>query len=296
MNLAGVFAPIPTPFDDDDRADLTRLRAALPRWVDSALSGIVVLGSTGEAVLLDEDESDRVIAEVREAVPPGRPVIAGTGRESTRATVRASRRAAELGADAVLVRTPGFFKSQMSAEVFVRHYTAVADATPVPVLLYNFAAVTGVNLPLDAVARLAGHPNIAGIKESGGDGARIADLVAAGSSGLVVLAGSASTFHESLCAGAVGGVLALAVLVPNACVRLFELTSDGKHDAARALQHQLVPLARLIGPTYGVAGLKAALRISGCDVGHPRPPLAPAPEAAVVALTEALARFEDIAA
>ena len=107
-------------------------------------------------------------------------MIVGTGRESTRAAVAAARRAAALGADAVLVRTPGFFKSQMTSEVFVRHYTAVADASPVPVLLYNFTAVTGVNLAADAVARLAAHPNIAGIKESGGDVAQIAEFVAAG--------------------------------------------------------------------------------------------------------------------
>ena len=111
MNLAGVFAPIPTPFDRDDRVDTARLRTALARWVTTPLTGFVVLGSNGEAVLLDEDESDRVIATARESVPKGRPFIVGTGRESTRAAVRAAKRAAELGADAVLVRTPGFFKT-----------------------------------------------------------------------------------------------------------------------------------------------------------------------------------------
>jgi 4-hydroxy-2-oxoglutarate aldolase len=256
----------------------------------------VVLGSSGEAPLMDEDESEQAIGAAREAVPRGRLLIAGTGRESTRASVRASRRAAELGADAVLVRTPGFFKSHMTADVFVRHYTAVADASPVPVLLYNFTAVTGVNLPVEAAARLAEHPNIAGMKESGGDVAHIADLAAAGSTRFVVLAGSASTFYAALCSGAIGGILALAVLVPDACVRLFELTRAGQHDAARALQRQLVPLARLIGPKYGIPGLKAALGMSGCDVGRPRPPLAPAPESAVAALKEALARLEEIAA
>jgi 4-hydroxy-2-oxoglutarate aldolase len=296
MNLTGVLAPIPTPFDDLDRLDLARLRAALPRWVNSPLAGIVVLGSTGEAALMDEDESERTIAATREAVPRERVLIAGTGRESTRATINASRRAAELGADAVLVRTPAFFKSQMTADVFVRHYTAVADRSPVPVLLYNFTAVTGVNLPVDAVGRLAEHPNIAGLKESGGDVGQIADFVAAAPPGFCVLAGSASTFYASLCVGAGGGILALAVLLPGACVRLFERTRAGQHDAARALQHQLVPLARLIGAKYGVAGLKAALSVAGCDVGRPRSPLAPAPEPAVAALKEALARIEEIAA
>src|SRR2546421_8297740 len=135
MNLRGVFAPIPTPFDREQQLDLSKLGAACARWAASPLSGLVVLGSTGEAVLLDEDESDRVVAIARAAWPSGRPFIVGAGRESTAATIHAVRRAAVLGADAVLVRTPGFYKSQMNTGVFVRHYTTVADASSVPVLL-----------------------------------------------------------------------------------------------------------------------------------------------------------------
>src|SRR5919106_1539538 len=177
MILAGIFAPIPTPFDERDEVDCGRLRAALARWIARPLTGFVVLGSNGEAGLMDDFESDRVIVTAREAVPAGRPLIVGTGRESTRAAVRAARRAAEHGADAVLVRTPAFFKTQMTSDAFVRHYTAVADASPVPVLLYNFTALTGVDLLPAAVSRLAMHPNIIGMKESGGDVGRINDLV-----------------------------------------------------------------------------------------------------------------------
>src|SRR5439155_16687359 len=126
-------------------------------------------------------------------------------------------RAAALGADAVLVRTPGFFKSQMTTDVFVRHYTAVADASPVPVLLYNFTAVTGVNLLPQAVTRLATHPNIIGMKESGGDIGQIAELVSETPSSFRVLAGSSTTFYAALCVGASGGTLALAGVLPDAC-------------------------------------------------------------------------------
>jgi len=294
MNLAVVYAPIPTPFDRDDRVDTARLRAALARWVTTPLTGFVVLGSNGEAVLLDEDESDRVIAAARESVPKGRPFIAGTGRESTRAAVRAAKRAAELGADAVLVRTPGFFKTQMTNDAFVRHYTAVADTSPVPILLYNFTALTGVNLPPAAVSRLATHPNIVGMKESGGDVAQIADLVSGTPDDFSVLAGSPSTFYAALSVGAVGGILALASVVPEACTRLYESTKAGRHDQARALQRQLVPLAKLVGSVYGVPGLKTALTLAGYDVGMPRPPLAPIPDAGVAALREALTTFEEV--
>src|SRR5919201_978916 len=193
MNLAGIFAPIPTPFDEQDRVDTTRLRAALARWVARPLTGFIVLGSNGEAALMDDFEADRVIVAAREVVPRDRPLIVGTGRESTQAAIRACRRAAEHGADAVLVRTPSFFKSQMTTDAFVRHYTAVADASPVPVLLYNFTALTGVDLLPAAVSRLATHPNIIGMKESGGDAGRINDLVSGTPDRFAVLAGTAST-------------------------------------------------------------------------------------------------------
>jgi 4-hydroxy-2-oxoglutarate aldolase len=296
MKLAGVFAPVPTPFDEQDRLDTGRLRAALVRLAARQLTGFVVLGSNGEAVLMDDFEADRVVVAAREAVPRDKLLIVGTGRESTQAAVRASKRAAEHGADAVLVRTPGFFKSQMTNDAFVRHYTAVADGSPVPVLLYNFTALTGVNLLPAAVSRLATHPNIVGMKESGGDVAQIADLVSGTPGDFNVLAGTTATFYAALAVGAVGGILALGCVVPDACVRLFELVRAGRHAEAVGLQRQLMPLARLLGPTYGVPGLKAALNLLGYDVGVPRAPLAPVPDAALPALRDALAQFEGIPA
>ena len=295
MDFHGVFAPVPTPFHRDERLDLGRLGAACARFAASPLSGLVVLGSTGEAVLLDEVESDRVVGVARQQWPSGRPFIVGAGRESTAATIGAVRRAAELGADAVLVRTPGFFKSQMTTDAFVRHYTAVADRSPVPVLLYNFTAVTGVNLEPAAVSRLATHPNIAGVKESGADMAQIADLVAGTPGDFSVLAGSATTFHSALGVGAAGGVLALACVLPDACVRLFELTRTGRQADAGALQHRLAAVARLVGSMHGVPGLKAAMHLVGCDVGVPRSPLAPVSEATLAVLREALVSFEEVA-
>jgi 4-hydroxy-2-oxoglutarate aldolase len=296
MKLAGVLAPVPTPFDQADRLDTGRLRVALTRLSARPLAGFVVLGSNGEAVLMDEFESDRAIVAAREAVPRDKTFIVGTGRESTQATVHASKRAAEHGADAVLVRTPGFFKGQMTNDAFVRHYTAVSDASPVPVLLYNFTALTGVNLLPAAVSRLATHPNIVGMKESGGDVAQIADLVSGTPGDFNVLAGAAGTFYAALAVGAVGGILALGCVVPDACVRLFDLARTGRHAEAVVLQRQLMPLTRLLGSTYGVPGLKAALMLLGIDVGVPRAPLSPVPDSALPVLRDALAQFEEIPA
>ena len=282
--FAGVYTPIVTPFRDDDSVDEAGLRGNVRRWMASTLTGLVVLGSNGEAVQLDDDEADRVVALARAEVPAGRPFIVGTGRESTRATIAATRRAAREGADAVLVRTPGFFKSQMTGDVFARHYTAVADASPVPVLLYNVTMFTGVNLPPEAVAALSAHPNIVGIKESGSDLAQIADYVARTTDDFTVLAGSATTYFHALCAGCDGGILALASLFPDECVRLQALVRANQIDEARALQRRLTPIARTIGTAHGVPALKAALDLLGYAGGPPRPPLQRAPAAIVEAL------------
>lgn len=291
MKLSGIFAPLPTPFDSEGELDEQRLRAAMPRWVASPLTGFVLLGTNGEAGLLADDEADRVIGEARPLVPADRPLIAGTARESTAHTISAARRAAALGADAVLVRTPCFFKAQMTGAALARHYGAVADASPVPVILYNFTAATGVTLTADVVATLSSHPNIVGVKESGGDIAQIADLVTAAPAGFSVLAGSATTFCAALCAGVHGGVLALAAIVPDACARLAELVRAGRYGEARQLQRELLPLARLISAGWGVAGLKAALMLVGIDAGVPRLPIDPAPESALAAFRTALAPF-----
>ena len=217
MNFCGVFAPIPTPFVDDE-LDLDALRDNLARWMETELAGIVVLGTNGESAQVNDNEADQLIVTARTVMPAGRLVIAGTGRESTRAPVTATRRAADAGADAVLVRTPSFFKRLMTEEALIRHYTVVADAAPIPVLLYNFSAATGVNLSPIAVGKLSEHPNIIGIKESGGSIEQVGDLVVKASPGFSVLVGSAPTFFASLCVGAIGGILALAAVQPALCV------------------------------------------------------------------------------
>lgn len=284
--FAGIFTPIVTPFRPDDTVDEAGLRGNVVRWMQTPLTGLVVLGSNGEAAQLDDAEADRVVSIVREAVPRDRVLLAGTGRESTKATIAATSRAAASGVDAVLVRTPSFFKSQMTTDVFVRHYVEVADASPVPVLLYNVTMFTGVNLAPEAVERLASHPNIAGMKESGSDVGQIAEycnfrLKPEATKDFTVLAGSATTLFHALVAGCDGAILALAGLLPDECVRLWTLVREGRMDEARALQLRLMPIARSVGGVYGVPGLKAALDLMGFAGGPPRPPLRPASPQAV---------------
>jgi 4-hydroxy-2-oxoglutarate aldolase len=291
MTFAAVFPPMSTPFTNGE-VDTRAIATNVQRWMRSGLGGVVALGSNGEAPLLDESESDRVIGAAREGIPSGKLLIAGTGRESTRGTIDASRRAAALGADAVLVRTPSYFKGRMTGDAFVRHYTAVADTSPVPVLLYNYPAVTGVNLTPDTVERLSAHPNIAGIKETGSDAAQVAAYVDQARDGFAVIAGSAPTFYASLCLGAAGGILAAACVVPDLCVELFDHAVAGRHEEARRLQAELTPIAKLVTTTHGVPGLKAAMELAGFIGGDPRLPLVPAPSAAVDEIRIELARLQ----
>lgn len=290
VNLRGILAPVVTPFKDD-RLDLGAFSSNLVRYGETPLAGVVVLGSNGEAALLNDAESDAVLATARAAMPAGKTFVAGTGRESTPGTIAACRRAADAGADAVLVRTPSFFKARMTTDVFIRHYEAVADASPVPVLLYNVTMFTGVTLPGEAVSALARHENIVGLKDSGSDLAIVADFIARGGDGFAVLGGSAPTLYPSLCLGACGGVLAVAGVAPDLCAGIYDLVERGRHDDALALQRRLTPLAQAVGSRFGVPGLKAALDMVGYTGGDPRAPLLPASaeaRAAIRSLLEAL--------
>ena len=295
MLLEAVFPPIPTPFSGDE-VDVAAIRSNVEKWMRTDLGGIVALGSNGEAPLLDDLESDTVVATVRSAMPDGRLLIAGTGRESTRATIAASLRAADLGADMVLVRTPSYFKTRMTADAFIAHFTAVADRSPVPVLIYNYPAVTGVNISAAAVGRLSAHPNIAGIKETGSDTSQVADFVSAAAARFVVLAGSAPTFYPSLCVGARGAILAVACVVPTMCVALLDHVRAGRHAEARELQQRLTPLAKLVTSVHGVPGLKSALDLVGFNGGEPRLPLRRVPQDAVEEIGRELAKLESHAA
>jgi 4-hydroxy-2-oxoglutarate aldolase len=287
MDLHGIFPPIVTTFDNDE-IDVRAYARNVQRYMTTRVQGLVVLGSNGEAPYVSDDEAYRLVATAREHVPADRRLIAGAGRESTRATIAAAGGAARAGADAVLVRTPGYFKGQMTADVFIRHYTAVADASRVPVLLYDVPAFTGVTLPVAAVAKLAEHPNIIGVKESAPDIALVSDFVAGTPRDFQVLVGSAPTMLAGFCVGAVGAIVAIACVVPDLCVRLLTLAQEGRRDEALTLQRQITPLARSVTSVFGVPGLKRALDLAGYIGGPPRAPLGPAPAQATDVIRQQL--------
>jgi len=274
--LHGIFPPVPTPFDPTTgEVDRAALKRNVTRWMTTRITGILALGSNGEAALLDDDESDVVLAVAREAMPRDRVLLAGTGRESTRAAVGAAKRAAAIGADAVLVRTPSFFKSQMNNDALIAHFTAIADGSPIPVLLYNLPAVTGITLTLPVVSKLADHPNIIGLKETSPELDRLGQFTQLQSGRFRVFTGWAPVAYPALCSGAAGGILAVANVRPDLCVALVEHFAAGRHAEALALQQRLTPLAQMVSTIHGVPGLKAALEMIGYDGGPVRAPLRP---------------------
>ncbi len=289
MVIEGIIPPVPTPFSPATGAvDLDALRAQLSRFRDTGLAGVLVLGSNAEAGLLDEEEADAIVETARAEVAGDRLLIVGTGRESTRATIAACVRAAERGADVVLVRAPSFFKTQMTPEALLTHYRAVADASPAAVMLYNVPGMAGFSLTVPTVRALADHPNVVGIKETSNDLERLGQFAAVRPDTFSVLSGWAPVAYPSWMIGARGAIIAVANLLPDACVTLWEHARAGRHTDALALQRRLTPLAQLVSNLHGVAGLKCALGEIGAPGGPVRPPLLPVSPAAADEIRAAL--------
>jgi len=271
--LKGVFPPIPTPFDVADEFDPLRLAENLRWWNRFDLAGIVVLGSNGEAVLLEEQEKFQLIEAARREIPGSRLMIAGTGAQSTRATIRLTRAAASAGADFALIVPPSYYRGLMTDEVLVQHYHAVADAASIPVILYNMPACTGIDLSDELVLRLAQHENIIGLKDSSGNVVKIGRIHSELGGRFQLLAGSASFLLPALTVGAVGGVLALANIAPEQCIEIHRLVLSGDLAAARELQLRMVLPNSAVTRRWGVPGLKVAMEMVGLYGGPARGPL-----------------------
>ena len=287
-HLKGIFPPVVTPFDRRGEVDDGRFRENLRKYVGVGLGGIVVTGSTGEAPYLTERERLRLVELAREIVRPPEIVIVGTGLESTRETLRLSREVIARGADALLVVTPNYYKPKMDAAALTAHYRALADGVRRPVLIYSIPQFTGVHIDAATIAALSRHPNIAGLKESSGNLAFVREVLRKVRPGFRVLVGSVQILLDSLKAGATGAVLGQATFAPELCVGVYEAFCQGRMKAARELQQRLLPLAQKISAPYGVAGVKAALDLSGYHGGVPRSPLLAPNAAARRSITSAL--------
>lgn len=283
----GIYAPIATPFAED-QIDKQALKANLDRYSTSRLAGLVVLGSNGEFAYLDIDEKMALLEFVRQNTDSDKRIIAGTGCESTRETIRLTKFAASVGADAALVITPSFYKGSMNEAALEQFFLDVAEASPIPVMLYNMPRNTGLNMSPGLVCKLAQHENIVGVKDSSGNIVQIAEIINNSPADFAVFAGSGSFLYPTLALGGVGGTLAVANILPELCVGLYDAVLAGEHEQAKQLQHKLLAPNAAVTSRWGIAGLKAALDMLGYRGGLPRLPMLPLNEAYLPELRQIL--------
>ena len=273
LALAGVFAPVVTPFGADGSVDRAAFQRNVRAHQAAGLDGVITAGSSGEAALLDDVERARLAESAREALGSGTTVIAGVGGESTRSTLRRTRDAVLAGADAVLVVAPHYYGRRMDDAALLAHYTTVADASPRPVLLYNIPVYAHFALSAELVQRLAEHPNVAGMKDSAGEMTTLAQYVAAQGPAFRVLTGHAGTYAMALSLGVRGGILAAALFAPGVVLAVTRAHAAGDAATVDEAQARLTPLGRDVVAALGPAGLKCALDLVGLDGGAPRAPL-----------------------
>jgi 4-hydroxy-2-oxoglutarate aldolase len=275
LQLNGIYPPVPTPFDKDGNVYHEALQQNIKALSQFDLRGFVVLGSNGEFILLNQREKIEVMAAARAAIPGDKLMIAGTGCSSTGETIELTQKAAEIGADAALVLTPFYYKKLMTPSSLIAFFNTVADMSEIPILVYNMPACTGIDLDAEAVAVMAEHPNIIGIKDSSGNVTKMAAIREKAGPGFQVLAGSAGFLLPALSVGAIGGVMALANIAPSQSVGIYRFYQEGRRQEARELQVQMVPVNTAVTSGWGVPALKSAMDTIGLYGGPVRLPLQP---------------------
>ena len=280
-SLSGILPPLTTPFTDDE-LDISKLLRNIRKYERRELAGYVLFGSNGENAFLTREEKIQIISSIREQTK--KILIAGIGSDSIKETISLANESAEKGVDYALIITPSFFKSEMKHHTFLNYYNKVAESVMIPVIIYNVPKFTNVNMETETIIELAKHPNIAGLKDSTENTARISEIVANIPDSFKVIVGTASVLYPGLMAGADGGILALANIAPDECLQLYLHFIANKNKEALELQNRLIPVNKAVTTKFGVAGLKAAMDLLGYDGGNPRLPLEPLNEAQIIEL------------
>ncbi len=275
--LSGVYPPMATPFENDEIL-FDGLIKNVEKMNSTGLRGYFVCGTNGEFKSLTVDERLKVLETVVKHAAPDKVVMGGTAAESTKETIEITKNAAEIGVRLVSLLVPSFFKNIIDDNVLTEYILEVADASPIPVLIYNNPSVTGgVLVSPEVINRVSGHPNVVGMKDS--SKGNYEDYLKAAKEGFYLLAGSAGFFLDLLKAGGIGGVLSLANVFPDDCVLLYRAFIEGRIDEAEKISKDLVDLNKKVSGRYSVAGVKAAMNITGYVGGVPRKPLHPLNEA-----------------
>ena len=265
--------PAVSTFDAHGDLDRASFIANLDAHLAQGMDGVLVAGSSGESALLDDPDRRALLTWARERVPSEKWLLAGIGSESTRQTIARARDAKELGADAALIVSPHYFLKRMTQAALTAHFRAVADASPLPVMLYNIPVYAHVVMSPEFVHEMAQHENVIGMKDSAGNLPVLAEYLGAQSETFRVLTGSGATAVPALTAGVKGAILAIALYAGPLVRRMVDLFAAGSIDDATALQDKLKPLAMDIAGAMGPAGIKAAMTMAGLAGGPPRSPL-----------------------
>jgi 4-hydroxy-2-oxoglutarate aldolase len=273
--LDGIFAPITTPFVHDE-VSYDQLKHNVQKYSQTPLKGYFVLGSNGESKSCTETEKLKILELVLKEKAPHQIIMAGAGYESTRQTIEFSKKVAFMGADFVSLVTPFYFKKSITDEVLIGYYKDVAEAVPVPVLIYNAPGFTGVTVSAKVVETLSQHPNIAGMKDT--SPGNIAGYLNVCAEEFAVLAGTINFLFIGLTLGARGGVVSLADAFPEPCCELYERYVKGDVEGARRLHSKLFRLNQSVSGSGGVAAVKGAMDLAGYHGGPPRLPLLPLTE------------------
>lgn len=293
MKLSGILVPLATPFEDE-QFSASRMSRNIKSLDAAGINGYVLLGSTGEAILLSDRERLLVVETAIHYMPPNVHRIVGCMYESLHQSVDYLKKCAGIGATAALVLPPHYYGAQMSAKALEYYYLNLADKAGLPVILYHFPKISGIELDTALILKLAEHPRIVGIKDSSANISLQQALLAGRSRHFSVLTGSANTLAVSLAMGADGGIVALANLLPEECVRIYKLVKKGKWEEAKQLQLQVLRINQLVTSVYGIGGLKYAMDRTGFIGGLPRPPLFVPDESGKAAIDAELQKLKRI--
>jgi len=288
--IKGVIPPMVTPFKENGDVNYEGFASNVQKWNKDKLAGYLVIGSNSETVYLNEEEKLELVKLTVENADPGRLIMAGTGLESARETIALTNKAAKLGAHCALILTPFYYGASMTAKALIRYFVTVADASDIPVLLYNVSKFTHVNLSADVVKELSGHPNIVGMKDSNGDVPQLATFLRVADPSFQVMTGTYSAWYPALTLGITGIISAMANCYPNEIAETKELFDNGKWEEARALYQRMFPVNAAVTGAFGVAGLKYATDYAGYTGGHVRNPLMDSSEEEKAKLDEILSK------
>lgn len=273
INLNGIFPPLPTAFNSDEEIALAKMADNIEKLLKHDLAGILVLGSNGELVNLSHEEKIQVFEMGRNAVPKNKVLLAGTGAQSTRETIILTKAAAQAGVDAALVLNPSYYKGLMTEEALVYHYHSVADASPIPIIVYNMPASSGLDMSAETILKISNHPNIIGVKDSGGNLSKMGAIKYKAKPDFQILAGSAGFLLPTLAIGAVGGILASANIAPQKCLSIYNAFKKGAMGEAQKNQHEIIELNNSVTAKFGIPALKFAMDQLGYYGGFCRKPI-----------------------